>query len=155
MSFLYAVRSYHCDKIYFVRCYTFKKQKCNIEHARRRPRKWGKEAPGRGTTRQNTARRTWRLPSGRCGPTGWAWTKLLKSSRYLERQCSRSGFGSTGFGPSGSGSGSISQRHGSGSFYHQAKLVRKTTLDSYCYMTSFGLFIFGKWWNCTFKQQTL
>ncbi len=32
MSFLYAVRSYHCDKIHFVRCSTFKKQGCNIEH---------------------------------------------------------------------------------------------------------------------------
>ena len=32
MSFLYAVRIYHCDKIHFVRCYTFKKQGCNIEH---------------------------------------------------------------------------------------------------------------------------
>jgi hypothetical protein len=35
MSFLYAVRSYHCDKIHFVRCYTFKKQGCNIEHIKK------------------------------------------------------------------------------------------------------------------------
>ncbi len=32
MSFLYGVRSYHCEKIHFVQCYTFKKQECNIEH---------------------------------------------------------------------------------------------------------------------------
>jgi hypothetical protein len=30
------------------------------------------------------------------------------------------------FGPPGYGSGSISQRNGSGSFYHQEKEVRKT-----------------------------
>ncbi len=30
---------------------------------------------------------------------------------------------------------------GSGSFYHQAKKVRKT-IPSYCFVTSFGLFIF-------------
>ncbi len=29
------------------------------------------------------------------------------------------------FGPPGSGSGSISQRYGFGSFYHHAKIVRK------------------------------
>jgi hypothetical protein len=34
MSFIYAVRSYHCDKIHFVRCYTFKNQGCNIEHSK-------------------------------------------------------------------------------------------------------------------------
>ena len=34
MSFLYGVRSYHCEKIHFVRCYTFKKQGCNIEHSK-------------------------------------------------------------------------------------------------------------------------
>ena len=32
------------------------------------------------------------------------------------------------FGPPGSRSGSISQRYGSGSFYHQAKKVRKTLI---------------------------
>ncbi len=32
------------------------------------------------------------------------------------------------FGPPGSGSGSISLMYGSGSFYHQAKLVRKTLI---------------------------
>jgi hypothetical protein len=30
----------------------------------------------------------------------------------------------------GSGSGSISQRYGSGSFYHQAKIVRKTLIPT-------------------------
>jgi hypothetical protein len=46
------------------------------------------------------------------------------------------------FGPpvSGSGSGSTSQRYGSGSgcgsFYHHAKIVRKT-LDSYYFVTLF------------------
>ncbi len=30
-----------------------------------------------------------------------------------------------------------------GSFYHHAKLVRKT-FDSHCFVTSFGLFIFEK-----------
>ncbi len=36
------------------------------------------------------------------------------------------------FGPAGSGSGSISQRYGSGSgsFYHQANIVRKTVIPS-------------------------
>ncbi len=32
------------------------------------------------------------------------------------------------FGPPGSGIGSSSQRHGSGSFHHQAKIVRKTLI---------------------------
>ncbi len=32
------------------------------------------------------------------------------------------------FGPPGSGSGSISQRSGSGSFYHSAIIVRKTLI---------------------------
>jgi hypothetical protein len=47
------------------------------------------------------------------------------------------------FGPPGSGS--ISQRYGSGSgngsgsFFHQAKKSKKN-LDSYCFVTSFGLF---------------
>jgi hypothetical protein len=36
------------------------------------------------------------------------------------------------FGPLGSGSGS---------FHLQAKIVRKKNLDSYCFVTSFGLFI--------------
>jgi hypothetical protein len=31
----------------------------------------------------------------------------------------------------------------SGSFYYQAKIVRKN-LDSYCFVTSFGLFVFEK-----------
>ncbi len=50
------------------------------------------------------------------------------------------------FGPLGSGSRSTSQRYGSGSrsgsgsFCHQAKIVRKT---SYCFVSSFGLFIFA------------
>jgi hypothetical protein len=36
------------------------------------------------------------------------------------------------FGPPGSGSGSISQRYGSGSgsFYHRAKIVRKTLIPT-------------------------
>ncbi len=36
------------------------------------------------------------------------------------------------FGPPGSGSGSTSQRNGSGSgsFYHQAKIVRKTLIST-------------------------
>jgi hypothetical protein len=34
------------------------------------------------------------------------------------------------FGPPGSGSGSISQRYRSGSFYHQAKKVRKTLIPT-------------------------
>ncbi len=51
------------------------------------------------------------------------------------------------FGPPGSGS--TSQRYGSGtgsgsgSFYHQAKNSKKN-LDSYCFVTSFGLFMFEK-----------
>jgi hypothetical protein len=34
------------------------------------------------------------------------------------------------FWPPGSGSGSISQRYGSGSFYYQAKVVRKTLIST-------------------------
>ena len=34
------------------------------------------------------------------------------------------------FGPPGSGSGSISQWYGSGSFYHQVKFVRKTLIPT-------------------------
>jgi hypothetical protein len=33
-------------------------------------------------------------------------------------------------GPPGSGSGFVSQRYGSGSFYHQAKIVRKTMIPT-------------------------
>jgi hypothetical protein len=36
------------------------------------------------------------------------------------------------FGPPGSGSGSVSQRNGSGSFYHQAKIVRITLIPTVC-----------------------
>ncbi len=36
------------------------------------------------------------------------------------------------FGPPGSGSGSSSQRYGSGSFYYQAKIVRKTLILLFC-----------------------
>jgi hypothetical protein len=39
------------------------------------------------------------------------------------------------FAPPRSGSVSISQRYGSGSFYHKAKKVKN--LDSYCFVTSF------------------
>jgi hypothetical protein len=34
------------------------------------------------------------------------------------------------FGPPGSGSGSTNQRYGSGSFYHHAKIVRKTLIPN-------------------------
>ncbi len=48
----------------------------------------------------------------------------------------------------GSGSGSISERYGSGygseSFFSQAKIVRKSNLYSYCFVTFFLLFIFEK-----------
>jgi hypothetical protein len=37
------------------------------------------------------------------------------------------------FEPPGSGSGSASQRYGSGSLYHQAKIVRKTFIPTVCY----------------------
>ncbi len=37
------------------------------------------------------------------------------------------------FGPPGSGSGSTSQMFGSGSFYHHAKIVRKTLIPTICY----------------------
>jgi hypothetical protein len=51
------------------------------------------------------------------------------------------------FGPPGSGSGSISQRYGSGSFYYlfiNKQKYSKYYLYSYCFVTSFGLFIFEK-----------
>jgi hypothetical protein len=54
------------------------------------------------------------------------------------------------FGPPGSRSGSISQRFGSGSFYQQAKTSKKS-LDSYCFVTSFGLYLLPSKSN---KQKT-
>ncbi len=56
--------------------------------------------------------------------------------------------GSSGF------SGSTSQRYGARSFYHQAKIVRKTMIlpVRYCFVTSFGLFIFEKLCQCAFKK---
>ena len=57
------------------------------------------------------------------------------------------------FGPPGSGSGPINQRYGSGSgsFYHQAKIVRKTLIPTVLWLL-FWLFIFEKWCKCTFKK---
>ncbi len=46
------------------------------------------------------------------------------------------------FGPPGSGSGSTSQRYGSGSFYYHAKKVRQTLALLFC--DSFWLFILWK-----------
>ena len=46
----------------------------------------------------------------------------------------------------GSGSGSV------GSFCHQAKIVRKVYLDSYCFATSLWLFIFENNVNITSKS---
>ncbi len=49
------------------------------------------------------------------------------------------------FGPPGSGYGSTCQRYGSGSgsFYHHAKIVRKTLIPTILWL--FWLFIFEKW----------
>ncbi len=54
------------------------------------------------------------------------------------------------FGPPGSASGSVGHKYesGSGSFYHQAKIVRKN-LAFYCFVTSLWLFIFEEWCKCT------
>ncbi len=54
------------------------------------------------------------------------------------------------FWPPGSGSGSTSQRYGPGSFYHDAKIVRKTLIPTLVDVTSFGLFIFREhsWKQC-------
>jgi hypothetical protein len=61
------------------------------------------------------------------------------------KQCCGSGSVSTGsvcvFGPHGSGSISMSYGSGSGSFYKQKC---KENLDSFCFVTSLGLFIFEK-----------
>jgi hypothetical protein len=46
------------------------------------------------------------------------------------------------------GSGSTSQRYEFGYFCHQAKSSKKN-LDSYCFTTASGLFIFGKCCECT------
>jgi hypothetical protein len=46
------------------------------------------------------------------------------------------------FEPPRSGSGSISQRYGSGSGYRSPSKKSKKNLDSYCLVTSFWLFIF-------------
>ena len=43
------------------------------------------------------------------------------------------------FGTPGSGSGSISQRNGSGSFYHHAKIVRKTLIPTVLSLCDFFL----------------
>ncbi len=52
------------------------------------------------------------------------------------------------------GSGSISQRYGSGagsgSFHHHAKIVRKTLIPTILWL--FLAFIFEKWCMCTFKK---
>jgi hypothetical protein len=52
------------------------------------------------------------------------------------------------------GSDPFSQRCRSGSFYHPSiiKQNSKKILDSYCFVTSFGLFIFEKLCKCTFKK---
>ncbi len=50
------------------------------------------------------------------------------------------------FGPPGS----IPLTCGSGSFYHQEKKTKKT-LDSYCLVASFWLFIFEKWCKCMIR----
>ncbi len=54
------------------------------------------------------------------------------------------------YGPPGIGSGSISQRYGSGSFYHPAKIVRKTLIPLFC--DFFLPFNFEKWCKCTVKR---
>ncbi len=55
------------------------------------------------------------------------------------------------FGPPGSGSISQGYGFGSGSFYQQTKIVRKTFIPT-VFVTSFGLFIFEKLCKCTFKN---
>ncbi len=64
---------------------------------------------------------------------GW---KILRVSSSQKNQCCGSGSesGSVFFGPPGSGSGSISHKYGSESgsvsFYHHAKIVRKTLIPT-------------------------
>jgi hypothetical protein len=58
--------------------------------------------------------------------------RYFDPTRFYFLQCRGSGSGSVGsicFGPPGFAFGSISQRYGSGfgSFYHRAKIVRKTS----------------------------
>jgi hypothetical protein len=54
------------------------------------------------------------------------------------------------FGPPGSGFGSVRQRYGSGSFYHQAKIVRKTLIPTVLWLLYDFLSL--KWCKCTFKK---
>ncbi len=55
------------------------------------------------------------------------------------------------FWPPGSGSRSISQRSGSGPFYHQAKIVRKPW---FLLLGDFFLTLYlWKWCKCTFKKE--
>ncbi len=54
------------------------------------------------------------------------------------------------FGPPGSGSGLINQRYGSGSFYHQAKIVRKPLIPTVLWHL-FDFFVFEKWCKCLQK----
>ncbi len=76
------------------------------------------------------------------------------------RQCCGSESGSSDpnvFGPPGSGSRFISQRYGSGSgsgirILLSSSKNSKKNLDSYCFVTSFWLFIFAIWCKCTFKK---
>ncbi len=67
------------------------------------------------------------------GTAALAWEERLAGEKW----CSGAfiihwhwGSGSVCFGTPGSGFGSISQRYGSGSFYHQAKRVRKTMIPT-------------------------
>ncbi len=56
------------------------------------------------------------------------------------------------FGPPGSES--ISQRCGSGSFYHQARIVRKTLIPTVLWLF-IDFFIFEKGCKCTFKKSQI
>ncbi len=86
--------------------------------------------------------------------SSWAWTILRQKmaathsnvhSKPGEQCCGSGSVELNSYVFESPGSGSISQRYGSGSgsFDHQANIVRKN-IDSYCVVTSLRLFIFKK-----------
>jgi hypothetical protein len=126
---------------------------------------WPSEEAGKGPTRSTYTRENlrtkWRGVEllAACGPfhactAGSLGTWLPLFANNLPEQCSRSGSPDPHvFGPPGSGS--ISQRYGSGSgstcfWTSRIRILlsssknSKKNLDFFCLVTSFGLFIFVK-----------
>jgi hypothetical protein len=84
--------------------------------------------------------------------SGFFWClEVPGTSCRLKKKClgSETRSGSDVFGPPGS----VSQRYGSGSFYHQAKIVTsKTTLDTSCYVTFYDFLSLKNYVNLPSKS---